>query len=226
MTRPRLRYDSAKNSAVADSATTPSTPGAGSTDRVDRQFKRLAWKLARDSRHIGPAVLMFCGAEASRHTAEVCFNVGRHLADRAGAATMCIDGDMQHRSLTERFSEMRRPGLADLLQGVATLDQCTAETGVSSIRLLPTGDRRHARNPLADHMVEKLFAELKRSHRYTLIAGGADLSPLLAFLARHSDGCYPLVRMGRSGREDSVGLVEYLGRAGARLLGSVATSVV
>jgi Mrp family chromosome partitioning ATPase len=111
-----------------------------------------------------------------------------------------------------------------LLQDRTSIEATVVSTDVDNLRFVPFGDRRLARNPIAPGSVSALLSQLHQDCRYVVMAAGIETSKLLAMLSRASDGTYLIVQLGAAQRQDTSALADFLSRAGARLLGCIATS--
>jgi hypothetical protein len=76
---------------------------------------------------------------------------------------------------------------------------------------------------LIPEAARELVADCRKSFRYTLLAGGGEVSPLTPHLARHCDATYLVVQLGQADRLKTVQLTHELVSSGARLLGCIAT---
>ncbi len=197
-----------------------------SDDRVTRQFRRVTEAVVCDFPLDQGGSIVFASAGTTRHVAELGWQVAQQLALRQVGTILLVDCDGTTHSLTERFGLTAEPGLAEVLQRAAPIASTAVTTGIDHLRLVPTGDRRLARNPLASDTVQQVLRGLRQQYRYTIVLTGMQRSNLLAMLGRHSDGTYLVVQLGAAKREDTSELANYLARAGARLLGCIATSSV
>ncbi len=193
--------------------------------RVLRQLQRLADCIETQFPATTGGTLMFSGVGSRLHIACVAEHVARRLAEQRETEVVLVDGDTETRLLSERLAAGDNPGLAEVLQCRTTVASALIDTDAPKVRLLPFGDRRNARNPIASDTVESMLADLRRTFRYTVIVSGRVTSPLPALLSRFSDGTYLVVQLGAASRQDAVGLASQLTHAGGRLLGCVATGV-
>jgi len=194
---------------------------------VTRQFRLLTNNILKDFPRETGGTILFSGVGSDRHVADVAENVARQLAATLKIGTVAlVDGDAETRTLTERLAGNGKAGLAEVLQRRLSSDYALAETAISGMRFLPFGDRREARNPISSDTVKAALADLRHMCTYTIVAAGTGLTKLHAMFGRHSDGTYLVVRLGAADRQDTSAAANYLTRAGARLLGCVATSVV
>lgn len=194
---------------------------------VARQFRRLAKNILNEFPRETGGTILFTGVGSDRHVADVAEHVARQLACHADVdGVALVDGDVETRSLTVRLADRGKPGLAEILRHRASLTSALVDTVISDIRFLPFGDRRDARNPIAPDAVKSTLADLRRMCCYTIVATGTNLTKLHAMLSRYSDGTYLVVRLGAAARQDTSAAANYLTRAGARLLGCIATSAI
>ena len=170
---------------------------------------------------------MFAGVGASRHVAEVAEHVARQLSLHLESSPIgLVDGNVETQILTERFDGAQKSGLAEVLQQRTTVASALFDIGIPGVRFLSFGDRRDARNPITSEAVETALSDLSRLCRYTVVATGAAQHKLHAMLARHGDGTYVTVQLGAVNHQDTAEITRYLNRAGARLLGCIATGAI
>jgi Mrp family chromosome partitioning ATPase len=194
--------------------------------RIDRQFRRVADAIAAEFPLPRGGTITFSGVGSDSHVADVSMNVARQLALHPGASVVLVDGDAESRLLTERSAAAASDGLAEVLQQQTSISSVLEPTPIGNVRFLPFGDSRKALNPIAPDKVRATLADLRQAACYTVIAAGTGTGSLHAILSRHSDGTYLVVQLGVASHQDTSGLARFLSRAGARLLGCVATSVV
>ncbi len=205
--------------------TTRAMSGRSHDARIVRQFRRLADNIAKEFPCLSGGTLLFSGAGSSNHIAEVAQQVARQLAFQSDIMVALVDGDGANQVLSKRLAPDANGGLAEVLQLQTSLPSAMTPTETPDLHFLPFGDRRTARNPIAPDAIRSLLADLRQLHRYVVIAAGADTSKMQAMLGRHCDGTYLVVQIGTAQRQETSDLARYLSRAGARLLGCVATSV-
>ncbi len=194
--------------------------------RINRQFRRLADSIVKEFPRASGGTILFSGAGSNRHIAEVAEQVAQQLALQLDGTVILVDGNAEQQILSEQLNADSRSGLAEVLQQQVSLARVTQATGIHNVQFLPFGDRRTARNPIATSAVQAFVADLRQLYRYVIIASGTGTNPIQAMLSRHCDGTYLVVQIGVAERQETSDLAHYLTRAGARLLGCVATSVV
>lgn len=197
---------------------------AGNT-RVQRQFHRVAETVVKEFPASSGGTILFSGAGSSGHVADVALQVALHLAQEQDVAVSVVDGDFENQTLTQRLSAGGENGLAEILQQQESLAAVLATTEIPNVRFLAFGDQRIARNPIASDLVKLTLADLRNMGRYTIIAAGTTFNSLHALLGRHADGTYLVVQLGAADSCRTTELARHLTRAGARLLGCIATGV-
>ncbi|MFO7902117.1 MAG: hypothetical protein ACQESR_09360 [Planctomycetota bacterium] len=195
--------------------------------RLARQFGRLTDNIVREFPPEVGGTILFTGLGSNRHVAEVAEEVARQLAFHLETSSVAlVDGNADTPILTERLAGAQKVGLAEILQQRTTVASTLFDTGMRGVRFLPFGDRREARNPVTSQAVKSAFSDLRQLCRYTVVTIGAGQTKLHARLSRHSDGTYLIVQLGAANYQDMAKTTRYLNRAGARLLGCVATSAI
>lgn len=194
--------------------------------RVGRQYRRLAENIIREFPAPAGGTILFAGIGSSTHIADVAEHVARQLASQPDVDVALADGDADKQVLSKRLAREGDVGLADVCQQQTSVAPALVNTAIQGVRFLPFGDRCNARNPIANEIIRSTLADLRQLCHYTVIALGTNTSPLGAMLSRHSDGLYLVVQLGMANRKETSDLAGHFTRAGARLLGCVATSVV
>lgn len=115
---------------------------------------------------------------------------------RAGYRVLLIDGDLRRPSLEKEFGIGTGPGLCEVLDGRATLDQAICHTELQELDLLLAGQLTDkVRGMLARDEHAPLFRELSQQYSFVFV----DSAPVLASadtmsLAKHVDGVVMVVR--------------------------------
>jgi Mrp family chromosome partitioning ATPase len=193
-------------------------------DRVQRQFRRVAETVLREFPADVGGTVLFTGVGSGAHVADIAAQVAIRLVQQPDTVVTLIDADGAAQHLTERLACRGQAGLAELLQAEATVASTILATDVDNLHFIAFGDRRLTRNPIASGAVNPVLSKLRQDCRYIVLAAGIETTPLQAMLGRCSDGTYLVVQLGAAPREDTTALASFLSRAGARLLGSIATS--
>jgi capsular exopolysaccharide synthesis family protein len=150
------------------------------------------------------------------------------LARRAsllGDRTLLIDADFRHPQGTRQLGLELSPGLAEILEKRATLEEALQTDELSGASFLSCG--RGKQDPVAllgSEGFRQLLDTLKE--RFDLIV--FDSSPILAvtepeILARTVDQCLVLVRWGKTPRQAAATAVKQLQDVGARVTGIALT---
>jgi capsular exopolysaccharide synthesis family protein len=146
---------------------------------------------------------------------------------QAGRRTLLIDADMRAPMQDLIFSMNGRLGLATVLQGKDSLDNCVRHTGIENLDLLPAGVA--ARNPselLNSQKYIELIELLSEKYDHVVI----DSPPLLAvtdarIIAASADATVLVLRAGKSNRKLGELSIDGLLSVGAKLLGAVVNDV-
>lgn len=195
--------------------------------RISRQFRQLTDSILQEFSTGTGGTIVFTGIGSSRHVADVAEHVARQISLQLETSTVgLVDGNIETQILTERFAGSEKPGLAEILQRRSAVASTLYDTGISGVRFLPFGDRREARNPIMASAVTATLSELKQLCHYTVVAIGTAHHKLHAMLSRYSHGTYLIVQLGAASHQDIAEVSGFLNRAGARLLGCIATGAV
>jgi protein-tyrosine kinase len=181
---------------------------------------RLALRLRASLSGSSSAVVFTGLAEregVSRTTAEVALA----LATGSEAPVLLLDGNFRAPSLHTRFGLSRIPGLSDVVEKRASLDEAVAVSPQPSLFVLPAGRPvPHGLATLSAAECVRVLSELRERFRMVVI----DCAPLGRFadgavLAAQADGVVVVAESGRHRKSELRGLKEELDALGARTLG-------
>lgn len=146
---------------------------------------------------------------------------------QASRRTLIIDADLRAPMQDLIFSMNGRHGLAGVLQGKQSIDECIRHTGIENLDLLAAGVT--TRNP-SELLNSQKFIELieQLSERYDHVI--IDSPPLLAvsdarIIAASADATVLVLRAGKSNRKLGELSIDGLLSVGAKLLGAVVNDV-
>jgi succinoglycan biosynthesis transport protein ExoP len=106
----------------------------------------------------------------------------------SGSKTLLVDGDLRRGRLNRHFAAKTEPGIAEVLKGMATLEESIVETPVPNLSFLPRGKVMAAgTEPLPGPKFSKIVNTLHDKFDYLII----DSCPVLA--ADDSSAMAPLV---------------------------------
>lgn len=155
--------------------------------------------------------------------------VARNLAiacARHGERTLLVDLDLHQGEVARAFATPPAPGVAELLTGDATWEECTRETDLDTLHVLPAGAAAvHAGDALGRAAVARLVEEsAERFDRILFDLPPALASAEVASLAGLFDGVALVVRAGRARRGEVHAAEQLLQRAGASARGVIVTA--
>ena len=202
------------------------TAGRPAVDpRAARQFRRLAANVLQEFPLATGGSLLFSGVSSSCHAAKVAQGVAVELAGMTDIDVALVDVDSREYQLSEEFATHQQVGFSDVLQGRCLLSDALVATEQPNLQLLPFGDRRYGRCSAESTLVCATLSAVREVSRFAIYSGGVETSSLQAVLSRHCDGTYLVVQLGDASREDTSATANFFSRAGARLIGCVATDV-
>jgi capsular exopolysaccharide synthesis family protein len=146
---------------------------------------------------------------------------------QASRRVLLVDADMRAPMQDLIFSMNGRQGLASVLTGKGTIEDCIRHTGIENLDLLPAGVA--ARNPSELLNSEKFIALIEQlSEKYDQVI--IDSPPLLAvtdarIIAASADATVLVLRAGKSNRKLGELSIDGLFSVGAKLLGAVVNDV-
>ncbi len=142
---------------------------------------------------------------------------------RSGKRTILVDGDLRRPTMFKVFGLRMKPGLHEVLAGVATLEQCLQKTPVEGLSLLTSGSIPP--NPaeyLGSDRMQTLLGEMKEQFEVVLF----DAPPVLAVtdssvIATQVDRMVLVVSSGKTPVQDFDRAVETLDAVGVKVFGVV-----
>lgn len=168
------------------------------------------------------SVLVVTSAGPGEGRSTVAANLARVLA-LSGEQVVLVEGDLRDPGLAEAFDiEGRRPGLVQVLEGKATIDEAVVETPVSGLDLVVAGATPP--NPselLGSARMPEVLAQLART--YIVII---DSPPVLSFtdgvvLGEYASGVLLVARERRTTADDVGDAVLAIEQGGGRLEGVI-----
>jgi Mrp family chromosome partitioning ATPase len=191
--------------------------------RLTRQYRRLLNAVMTELPPTSGGTILVTGTGSSSHVADVVGQLARLLTTECQSDVLLADVDAGQRVLSQRFAAAGDHGFVDALQDRLPVRNWAAKTVVARLSFLPFGQGTSWRRALVPEAARELVADCRKSFRYTLLAGGGEVSPLTQHLARHCDATYLVVQLGQADRLKTVQCTHELVSCGARLLGCIAT---
>ncbi|MBC1457144.1 CpsD/CapB family tyrosine-protein kinase [Listeria newyorkensis] len=169
---------------------------------------------------------MVTSANMSEGKSFTSANIAGIFAEK-GNSTLLIDADFHRPSLRKYMQITENVGLIDCLMGDKTLMECTQETHLPNLRLMPTGIAPLNPSEWVDSIeMKQLIEEAKQQFDYVII----DAPPLLPItdsriLSSLCDGVLFVTFAKRTKRSDIKQAMRYLEIADANVIGSVVNGV-
>jgi len=175
---------------------------------------------------VGPIMVTISSPGAGEGKSLVASNLALSFAE-AGYRTVLVDGDTRRGQLHTSFGVQQRPGLIDLLAGVASDDDIIVPTTHDNLALIPCGARRRQGPELLTSVaMEQLIARLKREYDVVIF----DSPPLAAGIDAFALGTVAghmvmVLRVGRTDRRLAEAKLALLDRFPVQVLGAVMNDV-
>ena len=169
-----------------------------------------------------PRTLLVTSPAASEGKTTVAANLATTLAQQ-GLRVALLDGDLRRPRLHGVFGVARTPGLNEVLQGEAALEEGLRPTSVPGLHLLPAGRLvAHVSELLGGAAMGRLLRELNA--RFDVVV--VDTPPVLAaadaeILATQADAVLVVLRAGQTERQSARYAMQQLRAIGARIVGAV-----
>jgi capsular exopolysaccharide synthesis family protein len=185
-------------------------------------YRKLRTHLLFSQGGAPPRILMVTSPGASEGKTTVSANLATTFAQQ-GLRVVLVDSDLRRPRLHGVFGGVRSPGLTDLLQGEAGLEEALRPTAVEGLHLLPAGRMvGHVSELLGSAAMARLLRELSARYEVVLL----DTPPVLAaadaeILATQAEAVLVVVRAGQTERPTAAYAAQQLRAVGARIVGAV-----
>jgi capsular exopolysaccharide synthesis family protein len=168
-------------------------------------------------------IILLTGVAAGDGVSRAAAQLAVALAQTEQTSVLLVDANLRAPVLHRLFDVPPAPGLSELLQGQARLEDVRYQTTTASLVVLPAGAL--AVDPLslfASSDLATLTTGFRREHRFVLI----DAAPILRFadaalLARRTDGIVVVLAAGRRRRADVERLRQELEGLATRTIGVI-----
>ena len=227
----RLAAES-KMLVLGEVASLPTLRAAGKLPSANYYRERVTFEESVDALRVTLTLLPECKdirtlLVTSAISGEGKTNVATSLAASLARATheplLIIDGDMRDPNLHEIFDVSAKPGLANVLEDLSSLDDAIVQTGVENVDLLPAGKLRFSPHfLLRNGAFRSILDRTKEKYRYVIVDSPPVLSASEAVVLAHAcDGVLICTRCDYSRSPQLCAAKERLVGAGANVLGAV-----
>jgi receptor protein-tyrosine kinase len=158
-----------------------------------------------------------------RETARIAFSALQPGAGVSTVSAWIIETDFDSPGLAESLELVPGPGLSDVLNGTASLEEAIQKTQVPGLSILGAGQSEHP-GPgwYAMERTKEVLAQASRGVKYVLL----DLPPVSSdpetrMILWDSDASVFVARAGKTRKKELKILLRSLGESGLPLLGSV-----
>jgi capsular exopolysaccharide synthesis family protein len=185
-------------------------------------YRKLRTHLIFSQGGQAPRTLLITSPAASEGKTTVSANLATTFAQQ-GLRVALVDADLRRPRMHSVFGLSRTPGLTEVLQNEATLDEGLRQTSVEGLHVMGAGRLVAAVSELlGGAAMGRLLRELNA--RYDVVV--LDTPPVLAaadaeILAAQADAVLVVIRAGQTERQSAHYAVQQLRAIGARIVGSV-----
>lgn len=196
----------------------------GPADEYAAQYGELAAKILDRCRTERARAFLFTSPGDHEGKTSTLVPVAAVLAERLGEEILLVDANVRQPGIGRFFGLSTDLGLVDVLQGVTDWPEVVFSTTIPHLSVLPG-----SRIPADDHWslpplkFASLLHEWRSRYRLVLIDTPSLIHPFAAAIAKHCEGVYLLVQLGRTYRHAIRQAVEVLEANDAPLLGCVVT---
>ena len=202
----------------------------GRTDpEPDPRFTPLADLVLKGFPPGRHAVLMLTSPGTGDGKTRVTAALAEAIAAQTTGEVLAVDGDSDRPQLAARLKSDRGSasngcgGLAEVLAGEAAWRSCVRRTPCKRLDILPGTKRAGQGAAISAADLGELVEELRCNYQYVLLDAPCTACPETMSMARHCDGVFVVVELGRTGRRAARDAVSLLQDGGVNVLGCVAT---
>ncbi|MFH1502345.1 MAG: polysaccharide biosynthesis tyrosine autokinase [Candidatus Eisenbacteria bacterium] len=193
---------------------------------VSESYRTLRTNVGYAGEHGPPRSLVVSSAGPGEGKSTTAANLAITMAQQ-GTRVILVDSDLRRPVLHSIFHLPLEPGLSDVLEGEATLDEAIQETTIPSLWILSSGDPPP--NPselLGSYVMADVVKELSARFETSLF----DLPPILlvtdaAIVASKAESTMIVVRAGMTSRKALLRSKILLENVRARIVGAVLNEV-
>lgn len=191
------------------------------------EFQKVFLKLEKLSAAKEPKSLLITSSTMGEGKSTIASFLAISMSQLGGRSTVLIDADLRKPTISKLFDVNSCPGLTDLLQGRADLEETIRPTILKNLKIITGGEP----SPKADKILglqslKDLFNQLKLTFTSMII----DSAPVMMLpdalnLSRSVDSVILVVKAGVTPREVVKRACETLQDSGANLLGVILNNV-
>ena len=187
-------------------------------------FRSLRTNLLAASDSDATGAVIVAGPRSSSGATTITLGLAAALAE-AGLSVIVVEGNLRDKGISGALDLGDRPGLSDVLDRTAALDETILATGSNNLAVLPSGGKTEASSELlAGVRMTEVLKSLCGDYDYVLIDG----APVLPYsdsltVAEWADGLLLVARAGSTTDRDLADAAEKARMARAHVLGVVIT---
>jgi succinoglycan biosynthesis transport protein ExoP len=191
------------------------------------EFQRVFLKLGHLSPSKEPKSFLITSSTMEEGKSTIASFLAISMSQFGAGSTILVDADLRKPSIGKLFRVNSRPGLTDLLQGRAALQEAIRPTMLANLKIIPGGRP----TPDADKILElqnlqDLFDQLKLDFAFTIV----DTVPIMMLpdalnLSQLVDGVILIIKAGATPKEVVKRACETVQDSGGNLLGVILNNV-
>jgi len=193
---------------------------------ISETFRHLRTALESISPEEGGTSVLITSAIAQEGKTDIIINLASSLA-AAGRNVLLLEADMRRPRFHNTFNLATSPGLNELLEGRASLDEVLRAPGITNLSIIPCGNiPPHPSELLQSGTLEDAVAQMKKRYDYVLI-DSPPVDPVTdaLILADAVDEVVLVVQCERTKREIVLETKNRLDKCKSRLLGLVMAQI-
>ncbi len=217
------------NAAAGDKVTcvTALEPSGVSAEEF-RALKQRVLSLSK-TRHASGSktkntrVILVTSPGSAEGKTTVAANLALALGENADCRVLLVDADLKTPTIPGRFGLEDGTGLAELLQGRASVEEATVATGLNNVWLMGAGKARKSPEELmVPKRLEAVLSQMMSVFRYVVIDGPAPTGTRAsAELAPVADAVLLVLKRSRSSKRETREAVKLIRNRGGEILGCV-----
>ena len=138
---------------------------------VTEQYRSLRTRLLSANPNYEHRIIAITSAVPKEGKSVTTLNLGCVLAEIRHLRVLVVDGDFRRSSLAYMLNQPTGPGLADVLAGVARLEDVIQTTPIPNLNFIPAGSTmgRSAAELLTTASAQAAFKRLRAEYHYTIV---------------------------------------------------------
>jgi receptor protein-tyrosine kinase len=188
-------------------------------------FRSIRTNVLGANKGNAPNVILVAEPADGSEVGPVSLGLGAAFAE-SGQSVLAVDGDLRNQALSKQLGSESLPGLSNILDGSASVDETLVESAVERLKIMPAGNSLEEPGKLlAGQDIRQLIKQLRNEFDVVVICGGPALQHSdTSVIAGSADGVVLVARIGSTSTSDLASVADGLRVDGMSVLGVVVTN--